>query len=299
VRQLRSDPLTTGILLVLLSCEPAGSDREEPGFEAGADWCVSQGTGNRELRARLRAMLRMRRAETALRQAQQELDGQVQERTAALSSANAALRRLSQQLVEVQESERRAVARELHDEIGQALTGLKLSLRLAARNSQVFQERLREPLCIIEDLMDRVRRMSLNLRPQLLDDLGLLIALEWHFKRYCRQTGLQVRFENTGLMERLPPQLETAIYRVIQEALTNAAKHADATEIKVRLSRENGGVTVQVQDNGRGFARGTKASSLTGGVSGMRERAELLGGTFSLQTAAGEGTQIRMTLPVE
>jgi signal transduction histidine kinase len=299
VRGLRAEPQCAGFLLVLSSCEPPGAEGEEEAFEAGADWCVSAGTGNRELRARLRAMLRLRLGEEALRSAQQELDLQVQKRTAALISANAALRSLSQRLVEVQESERRALARELHDEIGQALTGLKLSLRMASRAAPACEQPLQEPMRIIEDLMGRVRRLSLDLRPQLLDDLGLVVALEWHFERYFRQTGLRVRFENPGFTARLPVHLETAIFRVVQEALTNTAKHGGATEVRVRLWQSNGSIGVEVKDNGRGFDPETAEVARTSGVSGMQERAELLGGKFSLEAARGKGARIRVALPLE
>src|SRR5262249_2213888 len=152
-------------------------------------------------------------------------------------------------LVEVQESERRQIARELHDEVGQSLTGLKLLLETARQSPEYgIDQRLRQGLQIVQELQERVRTMSLDLRPTILDDLGLLPALLWFFNRYSSQTSVQVKFEHAledagesnpktfgGGGPRLDPEVETAAYRIIQESLTNVAKHAAVSQATVRI----------------------------------------------------------------
>lgn len=299
-RQIKDGPDTSQLFVVLLSSIETSPDSQVTGLEAGADGYIARPIENRELIARVQAMLRIKRAESALRKAHDELEKRVAERTEELSCANAALKALSQRLVDVQEAERRFVARELHDEIGQMVTGLKLVLETSLRPSDAAgQAALDEAISLINDLMDRVRQLSINLRPQMLDDLGLLTALDWHFKRYSKQTGIQVQFKHTPLPERFPPRLETAIFRIVQEALTNAARHARVKELSVRLWANAGQAGLQVRDSGAGFdgaaalKRGTSS-----GLSGMKERAELLGGEFILESAPGEGTCLTVELPL-
>src|SRR5262245_33664897 len=204
-RRLKADPETKHLFIVLLSSIETSPDSQVTGLEAGADGYVARPIDNRELLARVQALLRIQQAESALRKAHIELEQRVAERTAELSHANGALRALSLRLVDVQEAERRFVARELHDEIGQLVTGLKLLLETSLRPvSPSEQQHLHEALAIINDLMERVRQLSVNLRPQMLDDLGLLTALDWHFKRYGNQTGVRVQFKHTPLTGRLP-----------------------------------------------------------------------------------------------
>src|SRR6185503_5222523 len=144
------------------------------------------------------------------------------ERTAELSRANAALKAMSLRLVDVQETERRFIARELHDEVGQTLTCLKLVLETGfSPVRDLEEESMKEALGLINELMERIRQLSIDLRPQMLDDLGLLTALEWHIQRFSRQTGVRVNFRHSPGSGRWPPQLETAAFRIAQEALTN------------------------------------------------------------------------------
>lgn len=308
-RQIKTAPETSQLFVVLLSSIETSPDSQVTGLEAGADGYIARPIENRELVARVQAMLRIKRAETALRQAHDELEKRVEERTQELSHANAALKSLSQRLVDVQEAERRFVARELHDEIGQMVTGLKLMLETSLPSSgspgkDAAQETasppvLDEAVSLINDLMERVRQLSISLRPQMLDDLGLLTALDWHFKRYGKQTGIRVQFKHTPLPDRLPVRLETAIFRIVQEALTNAARHARVKELSVRLWTNSDHAGLQVRDEGAGFdpaealRRGTSS-----GLSGMKERAELLGGEFVLESAPGEGTCLTVELPL-
>jgi signal transduction histidine kinase len=219
---------------------------------------------------------------------------------AEVSAGREQLRVLSLRLVEVQEAERQFLARELHDEIGQMLTGLKLTLEMAARQAPAGQgTSLGEAVAALDELMQRVRKLSLDLRPQLLDDLGLVPALEWHCQRFGQQSGLRVQFRHSALPERLPAALEIGVYRIVQEALTNVARHAAAPEAIVRLWSDGERLRVQVEDRGAGFepARVLAARASTG-LYGMRERASLLGGEFTLESAPGAGTRLTVELPL-
>jgi PAS domain S-box-containing protein len=210
------------------------------------------------------------------------------------------LKVLSQRLIEVQEDERRHIARELHDEIGQQLTGLKLLLdSIDGRPAEVVLERLAEAHLLIDDLIRRVRHLSLDLRPPMLDDLGLLPALLWLFDRYTVQTGVRVNFEHKGLEERVSEKLETAAYRIVQEALTNVARHAAVSEVTVRASTDAGVLRLQVVDHGAGFdCSGAPNACHPGGLAGMHERAVLLGGRMTVESAPGAGTRVSTEFPL-
>jgi len=211
-----------------------------------------------------------------------------------------ALRDLSRRLVEVQEMERRHIARELHDQIGQALTGLKLLLEMAVRRrAEDFGASLEEAQRLIHELITRVHDLSLDLRPSMLDDLGLLPTLLWHFEHYTAQTGVQVMFEHKGLRRRFPPEVETAVYRIVQETLTNVARHANVREAVVRLWADKDSLAVQIEDHGIGFDfERTLITAASSGLVGMRERAVALGGQLLVNSAPGQGTRLVAQLPL-
>jgi signal transduction histidine kinase len=208
----------------------------------------------------------------------------------------ARLREYAQRFLAVQEEERRHLARELHDEVGQMLTGLKLLLENAAGPQQGPVQPAME---LLQELTDRVRDLSLRLRPTLLDDLGLQAALPWLLQRYTAQTGVQVQFEPAGLECRFPAEVETASYRLVQEALTNVARHAGVREATVRTWVADGQFFVQVQDEGSGFdARAVLADGTTLGLAGMYERTALLGGRLTIESQPGAGTRLTATLAI-
>jgi PAS domain S-box-containing protein len=213
------------------------------------------------------------------------------------------LRVLSRRLVEAQEAERRRIARELHDEVGQVLTGLKLSLEMADRRAaggDGAAAPLAEAKGLVNGLMARVRALSLDLRPTMLDDLGLLPALLWQFEQYAARTGVRVDFEHAGLERRFRPEVETAAYRIAQEALTNVARHAGVAEVRVRLWAKDDALLLQVEDQGAGFdLEAADSVGRSSGLSGMRERAALLGGRLTLASAPGSGTTLAVELPAE
>lgn len=211
------------------------------------------------------------------------------------------LQALSRRLVELQETERRAIARELHDEVGQALTGLSLVLGMAARTATSgAHDHLGEAQTIVTQLLKQVRDLSLDLRPAMLDDLGLVSALTWQVRRYISQTGIEVDVKVMGLEgKRFPPAVETAAYRVIQEALTNIARYARVKTARVRVWTEADCLGLLIEDEGIGFDAERIASiNQSSGLIGMRERALLLGGQFVLESAPGEGTRIHAKLPL-
>ncbi len=183
--------------------------------------------------------------------------------------------------------------------MGQALTGLKLAIeRGALQQPGQPREVLSNAITLIQDLMGRVRTLSMHLRPTLLDDLGLLPALLWHTRQYTEQTGVYVAIDRVNLEanDRLPPEVETAAYRIVQEALTNVARHAQVNEVTLQIGREDDMLLLKVEDKGPGFdPSGFWTSS---GISGMRERATLLGGSLTVHSRPGEGTQIVAHLPV-
>ncbi len=222
-----------------------------------------------------------------------------QQARATAEASREALRRVSAQLVEVQEVERREIARELHDEIGQLLTGLKLTLEAGARAWPVAaHKRLGEAQAQIHELMERVRERSLDLRPTMLDDLGLVPALVWHFERYTAQTKIKVAFKHAGIEgRRFATPVETAVYRIVQESLTNVARHSGAAEVTVRVWVAGTTLGVQVEDAGVGFDPQYTARGYTGGLSGMRERALSVGGDLTIDTSPGSGTRVSSELP--
>ncbi|MBI4338586.1 MAG: PAS domain-containing protein [Chloroflexi bacterium] len=237
----------------------------------------------------------IRRKDIAYQQAliySNELNQQVKAR----QSAEEALRALSHKLSEVQETERRHLARELHDEIGQALTGLRFILESGLQNGS---NRLNEGLQVINDLIEQVHDLSLNLRPTVLDDLGLLPALLWYIERYTAQRGITVAFKHRGLDRRFDTSIETAVYRIVQEGLTNVSKYAGVDTVDVSLWTTENSFQVQIEDSGVGFsvAQALSASNSSGLV-GMKERVTLLGGVFSVDSAPGEGTRLSAELPL-
>jgi signal transduction histidine kinase len=211
------------------------------------------------------------------------------------------LQALSQRLLEVQEAERRNIARELHDEIGQALTGIRLTLEMTTKlQSEAFADSLKQAHMLVVELMERVSQLSLELRPALLDDLGLLPSLLWYLDRYSSQTNVKAIFKHSGLENRrFAPEIETAAYRIIQEALTNVARHAQVSETWVTLWYDQEILGIQVEDEGQGFDLDeVLATGNSSGLLGMQERALLLNGKLTIESAQGMGTRLLAEIPV-
>ena len=212
----------------------------------------------------------------------------------------ASLQAVSSRLLEVQEAERRHLARELHDEVGQMLTGLRLLLKLNGDSSvDTIKGRFDQARSIVDDLFGTVRRLSFDLRPADLDQFGLLPALLALFERYTSQTGILVDFKHRDVDRRFESKVETAAYRVVQQALTNTAQHAGVAGVTVRLWAEANKLHLQVEDRGRGFDPEIvmKVTRSTG-LFGMSERTSLVGGRMTIDSTPGEGTTITAELPL-
>ncbi len=209
------------------------------------------------------------------------------------------MRGLSRRLVEVQEEERRSLARELHDEIGQTLTGLNLILRTVPRQpGERLNQAINRAQKLVHELANNVHDLSLDLRPSMLDDQGLLHALASHFLRYTEQTQVEVVFKHDGLERGFAQEVRTAAYRIVQEALTNVARHAEVKEVHVRVWSKSKRLHVQVEDDGAGFDSIADTNGISGGLAGMKERALLLGGVLTIDTTPGRGTCLLAELPL-
>jgi signal transduction histidine kinase len=215
----------------------------------------------------------------------------------AVDTATRVARDALQRAVEGQELERRRLARELHDETGQALTSILLGLRALeeAESDDLGPAvaKLREQ--VVQTLQD-VRRLAVELRPTALDDFGLAAALERLSSSFAEQTGIAVELESGLSDERLPSDVETALYRIVQEALTNVVKHAQAEHVSIVLRRDEGAVTAVVEDDGRGLPREHGDGGL--GLVGMRERVALVNGQLEIESAEGTGTTLVVEVPV-
>ncbi len=216
--------------------------------------------------------------------------------------AEETLQVLSRRLLEAQESERRAIARELHDELGQALQALKINLQTVQRFPKESAQRVEESIAIVDHTLQQVRNLSVDLRPSLLDDLGLVVALEWYVERQAQRVGFVGHCVAEPPDLRADPTVETVCFRVVQEALTNIARHAQATEVWVDLRRREQALFLLIRDDGVGFdvpaARERVIHGASFGLLGMQERVELAGGHFEIRSTAGRGTEIHIRFPL-
>lgn len=219
-----------------------------------------------------------------------------------LALANDQLQRLASLVITAQEEERRRISRELHDETAQALTSVLVRLRLLTRQAETDEMRtgLLQVLGLTSETLDGVRRMAVDLRPSTLDDLGISPAVESYARDFSERWGIAVTVHTPAHGGRLPRDRELIVYRVVQEALSNVAKHARATSVEVELRIEGDHLIVIVRDNGRGFnvteALASRERGL--GLFGMQERAQLAGGYLDLQSALETGTTVTLVLPV-
>jgi signal transduction histidine kinase len=268
----------------------------------------------------LEKMHQLEANQQALRQARDELETRVRERTAELAKSNAILQvevaerkraeearqQLLRRLVTAQEEERRRIARELHDQMGQYLTALMLglqSLKEPGESPSQAQERVSRLQELTDQLMQEAHRLARELRPAALDDLGLPTALQRYVEGWSRYSAVSVDFHSHDLgADRLPPHIETTIYRVVQEALTNVLRHAHARRVSVLLERRHDHVLAIVEDDGSGFdAEAVMAAPNAQGrlgLLGMQERVGLVGGTLDIESTRGVGTTAFVRIPL-
>ncbi len=215
------------------------------------------------------------------------------------------LRVLSQQILEIQETERRHIARELHDEIGQALTAMKVNLQSLDQQTEfsAIESIKSENISILDRTLTQVRNLSLDLRPSLLDDFGVVAAIRWYVDRQAQRAGFKAQFLSDPPQMRFDPALETTCFRVVQEALTNVVRHAQARNVRIELKQKDTEIELVIEDDGIGFdvqaARDRGANDTSLGLIGMQERVLLVGGLIEIHSDIGQGigTQIRARFP--
>lgn len=215
-------------------------------------------------------------------------------------AAEREMRELSQKLVQAQEAERKRLSLELHDQVGQMLTALRMEIanlgRIKQRDPDLFAAHLRQAKEMAEATMKTVRDLAMGLRPSMLDDLGLGPAIEWAGREFSRVSGIPVDVSVEGALARLTEAQKTSLFRVVQESLTNVARHARAQRVSVRLVESAQRLELVVSDDGRGMEPGRNRRGL--GLLGMEERVRELGGVFSLSSAPGAGTTVRVEIPL-
>ena len=253
-----------------------------------------------------RALLRLGHLHEILLKSRTQLKFRVRQRAAQLQQSNSDLRDLSVRLLRVQDDERRRIARDLHDSTGQALTALKLELagierELASRHPQLAR-RLAANIESARQISDELRTISYLLHPPLLDELGLGSALRWYMDGFQKRSGINVQLEFSG-EARLAPEMETMLFRVVQECLINIHRHSDSATASIRLAQADGHIVLEVEDEGRGISAEELADIASGlalgvGLRGMRERIKDFGGELEI-LSKGQGTKVKAVVPIQ
>lgn len=297
--------ITSGFLLLILALAGVGLHLEQrERREAEAQWRTraiemqqQEKKRREELAIAMDALQKRFAASQRIEEALRESEHRVRQHLGEMQV-------LSRRLMEAQETERRRVARELHDEIGQVLTAVKINLQSIQRSAGPGEPvpRLQESIEIVDRAMNQVRNLSLELRPAVLDDLGLAAAVRWYVDRQAGRAGLQAQTVVVPPTLDVSPELATACFRIVQEALTNIIRHARARQVNVEIRQGEDSLEVTIQDDGSGFdlpsARRRAASGTSLGLIGMEERALLLRGRMAIRTAPGEGTRIHVSFPL-
>jgi signal transduction histidine kinase len=220
-----------------------------------------------------------------------------------LRSSEEQLREFAARLEAVREEERARVAREIHDELGQALTVLKLDLSWlnsktkTRRTRSETRKKLNSMIVYVDDTIARVRQIASELRPSILDDLGLIPAIEWQLSEFQKRTGIRCQFRPNVTEADLGSEKSAAIFRVVQEALTNVMRHAKASTVRVSLNTEANALRIFVEDDGKGITEEEMKDMKSLGIVGMKERISRLGGEFKIQSGRGKGTRLDIILP--
>lgn len=224
-----------------------------------------------------------------------------------VTSSREQLRALAARLTQVREDERTQISREIHDVLGQSLTGLKMDLSWLGKRAAtvgdaeltaLMEDKLRAMTQLVDATIGIVRKIATQLRPGLLDDLGLEAAAEWQVKEFGTRSGIACRFVSKLANIEVSPDSSTAVFRILGETLTNVARHAEATRVEVRLAVKGRSVVLRVKDNGRGITTGEASGTKSLGLLGMRERALLVGGTVQVDGVPHKGTTVTVSIPL-
>ena len=297
-RRLKADPRTQDVPVIFLSALRETEDKVHA-FGLGAVDYVSKPYQPDEVLARVRTHVELRRLRADLEARVAERTAQYREAQRRLEESEARLRELAAFRENVREEERSRIARELHDELGQSLTALRIDLswlkNRCALGDDTAAERLGASFALVDRTMEAVRRIAEDLRPRMLDDLGLAAAVEHHVEQFARRTGIACDLAMNREEFDVGGAAAIALYRIIQEALTNVARHAEAGRVTIRIEQTDAGIGLAVEDDGCGMPAGSGDGTF--GLLGMRERVQMLGGGVELRSAPGGGTIVEVRLP--
>lgn len=314
-RRLKTDSNTSHIPVLHISATFTDQKYRIRGLEV-ADGYLAEPISREELLATVAALLRLKQAEKEarllaseaekarheLKQAHTELELRVQERTKELSKMTAEVRQLTIRLIKLQDEERRRMARELHDSTGQALAAMKMSLdQMSAEvQSEKMASLVSETIALNDDISRQLRTMSYLLHPPLLDEAGLLSALQWYVNGFSQRSGIAVDLQMSPDFGRLPQDMEIALFRVVQECLTNVHRHSGSSNAEIQVTRAPDEVTLAVRDTGKGIRAGDLLEKgVTGvGLMGIKERVRQFGGNVEVRSSE-QGTAVTVTVPVE